>query len=90
VSLLISVRVSPNSSRRRIVKASDGTLKVYLNSPAHEGRANQELLKFISKKIGVARSSLKIKRGFKGREKTLLVKGFKASDSKNLIDKLLS
>jgi len=88
VSLLLTVKVRPGASGRRITMDPDGTLKIYLTSPPDGGKANRELLKYLSKKIGVAKSALIIKRGFKSRQKTLLIDGFEEADSMGLIEKL--
>ena len=66
---LIAVRVKPNSRRPRIETAADGTLIAHLSSPPIEGRANQELLERLARRLGVPKSRLRIRSGVSSRSK---------------------
>lgn len=47
---IIEVKVKPNAPKSEIIgKDEQGYLKVALKAPAHEGKANKELIKFLSK-----------------------------------------
>ncbi len=68
--MLISVRVAPRSSKNEIMsKLPDGTLKVKLAAPPVDGRANEALIKLLSKEFRVAKSRIRIVRGMRGRNK---------------------
>jgi len=44
------IKVIPNSSKNEIVeKMSDGTIKIKLKAPPIDGKANEELIKFLAK-----------------------------------------
>lgn len=59
--LLLSIKVSPRSSRTRwIGRMEDGTLKVALAAPPEKGKANEELLEFLAAEFGVARSQVEL------------------------------
>jgi len=73
----IKISVIPNSSKSFIVGVLDGALKIKLNSPPIEGRANKEIIEFLSKLLGLPKSSISILRGDKSKLKTLLIKGNK-------------
>ena len=49
---MIKIQVKPNSKRTEILEERDKFLKVAISAPAHEGKANQELLKFLKKEKG--------------------------------------
>ncbi len=69
--LLITVRVQPNAKSSEIVGCVDGVWKIKLKAPAIEGRANEELIKFLAKKIGIAKSEIEIVKGKTSRMKVL-------------------
>lgn len=52
----------------------EGVLKIRLNAPPIEGRANKELLKYVAQLFKVPPSQVVLKRGDKSRHKVLLVK----------------
>ncbi|HOO71936.1 MAG TPA: DUF167 domain-containing protein [Spirochaetota bacterium] len=84
---LVDIKVVPKSSRRAIVVDENGNIRVCLNSPPVDGRANDECIALFSKKLGIAKSSISIRKGAKGRNKTLLITGM---DENSLIEKLNS
>jgi uncharacterized protein (TIGR00251 family) len=45
----ITLKVQPNSSKTEIIEESPNNYKVYLKKPAHEGKANNELIKLLKK-----------------------------------------
>ncbi len=45
----IKLKVFPNSGKQKIIKISDDEYKVYLKKPARRNKANEELLKLLSK-----------------------------------------
>lgn len=72
---LLEITVSPKSSRSMVAVDAEGRVKVYLNSPPVEGKANEECIGLLAKKIGVARTRLEIDRGSRGRKKLIRVQG---------------
>ena len=48
-------------------------VKVRLTAPPVEGRANEELIKFLSEVLGVAKSQMEIVAGEKGRDKLVSI-----------------
>ena len=71
----ITVRVVPRSSRTEIVGEIEGAVKVRLSSPPIDGAANAELIRLISKKLGVAKSAVSIVSGETSKTKRLRVTG---------------
>lgn len=49
----------------------DGKVKVQVKSPAKEGRANHELISFLSSLLSVPKTSITIKSGQRSRQKVL-------------------
>ena len=51
MSQIFEIRVKPNARENKILEQEGNKLKVAISAPAKEGRANQELIKFLSKKL---------------------------------------
>lgn len=56
----IYVRVSPRSSRKEIVKVSEGEYKVKLTAAPVEGEANKMLIGMLAGYFGVSKSQVEI------------------------------
>ena len=74
-SARLEVRVHPGSKLKRIVEAADGRLKVYVAARPHGGEANEAAISLLASRIGVPKSSVRILRGYRSRNKLLLVEG---------------
>jgi len=68
----IRVRVVPNAKRVRMEREGD-VLKVWVDAPARDGKANKRLVEIIAKAIRVKKSEIRIVRGEKSREKIIEV-----------------
>ena len=53
----------------------DGAVKIRLAAPPVDGAANLELIRFVSKLLGIPRSNVEIASGITSRRKILRVKG---------------
>ncbi len=78
--ILLNIKVVPNSSKTMIMGvepagiAAEPFLKIKISSPANENKANEELIKFLSKELKVSKSSIELVKGQKNKEKKLLIK----------------
>ena len=70
---IFSVRVVPRASRTEIVGLHDGALKIRLAAPPVEGAANDELVKFLAKKLKVSRGAVTLVSGMSSRNKTIRI-----------------
>lgn len=73
--MFITVRVYPNATKNGVVGFSDGVWQVRVAAPPIKGKANKELISFLSKVLGVGRSSLSITKGHTTRSKLITVDG---------------
>jgi uncharacterized protein (TIGR00251 family) len=71
----LSIRVIPGSFRCEIVGFIEKELKIKLDVPPIEGKANEKCVKFLSKQLGVPKTSISILSGEKSRSKILFIKG---------------
>jgi uncharacterized protein len=71
--LLIDVRVQPKSSKNAVVGIHGDALKIKLNAPPVEGKANKALIRLVAKLLGCPKSAVEIVSGQASRNKRLLV-----------------
>lgn len=76
----IPVRVTPRSSRNIIAGEEDGVLRIRLNAPPVDGKANDALVRFMAKHLGLARRDVSLAHGEKSRNKRLLITGLSAAE----------
>ena len=69
------VKVAPNSSKCEIVGVIEDSLKIKLDVPPVEGKANEKCIKFLSKLLGVPKTSITIVSGETSKNKILFIKG---------------
>lgn len=70
-----NVKVIPRAKRDEIVGVENDAVKIRLNAPPVEGRANQALVKFLARTLGVSRSQIEIVGGATSRHKRVRVSG---------------
>ena len=71
----ISLRVQPNATRNELVDFTNGVLKVKVAAPPVKGKANAELIVFLSEILGISKSSLSIVTGHTSRNKIIAIAG---------------
>ncbi len=71
----IEVKVLPRSSHSKIAGIYNGAVKIKLKSPPADGKANEELCRFIADCLGISKSKVIIKRGLTSTKKTLMLSG---------------
>jgi uncharacterized protein (TIGR00251 family) len=73
--LVVSLRVTPGGRRSEVIECTPERLRVRLNAPAVDGKANAELLRFLAEAFAVRRSAVAIVRGAHARDKTVAITG---------------
>lgn len=81
ISISLSVRVLPRSSRDEVVGAIEGALKVKLTAPPFEGAANEHLVRFFSKLFDLNKSRIRIATGEKSRDKVVVFEPLSAEEA---------
>ncbi len=66
-----AVTVRPRSSQDKVVRNSDGTLKVYVRAAPVDGKANERVREVLADDFGVSKSAVKIVRGERSKEKVV-------------------
>lgn len=75
--ITLRVRVQPRASHAGVEGVTKDALKVRLNSPPADGKANAELIETLSDALKVKKSDITIIRGHGARDKTLAIRGLK-------------
>ena len=84
----IVVEVQPNASQNRVIRFEDGVLHLRIAAPPIRGKANQELTKFLSATLGVAKTNLTIEKGLTSKRKIISIKGLTQEQATGQLEKL--
>jgi uncharacterized protein (TIGR00251 family) len=71
-NMQVHVRVVPNAKKAKVEETENG-LKVWVDAPAVDGKANKRLIEILAKHFGVKKNAVRIVRGEKGRDKVIEV-----------------
>ncbi|HUF53270.1 MAG TPA: DUF167 domain-containing protein [Dehalococcoidia bacterium] len=71
----LRVRVTPGAREAGLSGWHQGTLRLKVREPAEKGRANDAVVRLLADKLGVAPTSVSLKRGAASREKLFEVEG---------------
>lgn len=74
-SVTLMVQIHPNAAYNQMVRLEDGVLHLRIAARPTEGKANQELLKFLSDILGVSKSRLTIEKGLTSKKKRIAISG---------------
>ncbi len=76
---VLTVKVKPSASVTKFKGSfevnGEKILKIDLAAPPEKGKANQELIRFLSKKLRINRNNIRIVSGEKSREKKIEITG---------------
>ena len=76
----IAVRVYPNAARNEVVGLINEVLQVKVSAPPVKGKANKELIAFLSGAIGISKSRVGIIKGHTARNKVITIQGLSRED----------
>ena len=76
----ISVRVHPNAARNEVTGVIDGIYQVRVSAPPVKGKANKELVAYLSRFLGVSKSQIDIIKGHTTRKKIIAIDGLTQED----------
>ena len=79
------VRVQPRAGKDEIVGEIAGAIKIRLQAPALEGRANEALIEFLAQLLKTPKGAVRILSGERSRIKRLEIRGV----TKTQIDQLI-
>jgi uncharacterized protein (TIGR00251 family) len=84
-SVSFAVRVQPRASKNEVAGLIDGALKIRLQAPAVEDRANEALCEFLAEILKRPKSAVRILAGDRSRTKRVEVFGVTAAQVETLL-----
>jgi uncharacterized protein len=72
-SILIQVKVKPQSRASLLEPVGDGTWLAQLKAPPVDGKANDELIALVARRFGCRKADVAIKSGASGRTKLVRI-----------------
>jgi len=73
--LLLRLRVQPRAAHEGVAGLHAGRLRLRVNTPPVDGRANARVVQLLAELLGVPAGSIELVRGHAGRDKDVLVRG---------------
>jgi uncharacterized protein len=67
--------VHPGAHKNELLGFKKGALEVKISAPPEKGKANQELIEFLSKRLGLPKSRITLLKGQASRLKLLVIEG---------------
>lgn len=80
--ILLNVYVQPGAKKNEIIGLHNGALKIKIQSPPEDGKANQALIEFLAKVLGLPKKQISLQYGEKSRNKRILIE---AEDKKDIL-----
>ena len=89
----LSVRAQPGAKKTAILgiygEGDAAQLKIAVQAPPVEGRANEALVAFLAETFGVPKRSVELMSGELSRSKVFLLHGFSIASAKSTISRLI-
>lgn len=84
---LVSLRVQPGASRNAVVGMYGDAVKIALQAPPVDGKANQLLCRLFAEWCGLPKSAVELRSGQTGRSKVLELSGITAEQLKAILER---
>jgi uncharacterized protein (TIGR00251 family) len=88
-TILLRLHVQPKASKTRIAGIHDGCLKLAIAAPPVDGKANQEVVKFLADLLAIPSRDITLKSGAQGRRKQVVIGGLAGVTARQKIVKIL-
>jgi uncharacterized protein (TIGR00251 family) len=78
--------IQPGASKSEIVGPYNDCLKIKIAAPPVDGKANDEIIAFLSKKLKITKKNIEILRGETGRKKCVEISGLEVEELKKILN----
>lgn len=78
--VLLRLKVVPNASKSQIAGLHGEAIRVRIQAPPVDGKANAALVKFFAEELGIARKQVEVESGSLSQHKTLAITGLNRSE----------
>lgn len=86
--VVLRLKISPNASKTQAQGLWQDRLRLRVQAPAVEGKANSALRRWLAKAFGVRSSSVQILKGEKGTQKLALIEGIQVPEAQAILDRI--
>ncbi|HSW72381.1 MAG TPA: DUF167 domain-containing protein [Chlamydiales bacterium] len=86
---IIECKIIPNAAKSRVVGYVGEALKIQIAAPPEKGKANEELIYFLSKLFKVPKSAIQILTGETGRLKRVSIEGLSTEEIQDKVSRAL-
>lgn len=86
---MLHVRVVPGAKKSQLAGEEGGRLKVRIQAPPVEGKANRELLRLLARELGLKKNRIALISGERSRDKKLLLKNVSLAEAYVMIKSAL-
>lgn len=86
--MIIKVRVIPKAKRNEVISRIGTILKVNLTCDTFSGPTNQQLLDFLADFFEIKRNSIFLRKGNRGREKTIEICDYCEEKLREVLDRI--
>jgi uncharacterized protein (TIGR00251 family) len=87
---VLPVRAQPGARKTRVMGEQAGWLKVAVNAPPEDGRANKALAEVLREALSVKRSQVELLNGQTSRDKRFLIRGLNKPELEARLARLLA
>lgn len=77
---LIRLRIVPNARKSEVIGRYGEAIKIRIQAPAVEGKANAALRDFLAAKLQISAKGVELAGGEKSRDKSVWIEGLSAED----------
>jgi uncharacterized protein (TIGR00251 family) len=78
--ITIEVKVIPGMSKNELTGEQNGALKIKINAAPEKGKANKELVDFLSSRFGIKKADIEVIKGQASRMKSIRISGINKTD----------
>ena len=86
----IAVQGHPGAKQNDVVRFEEGVWHIKIAAPATEGKANKELIEFLSEILDISKSRIAIDKGATGRHKLIELEGMTKEAAEDRLGKNLN
>jgi len=81
MAILLEIKVVPRAGRQQVIRDKGGMVKCFLKSPPEDGKANKELIRFISSQLSLPQEAVSILQGLTSPKKVLKIETSRSKEA---------
>ena len=86
----IAVQAHPSAKRNEVVRFEDGVWHLKIAAPPTDGKANKELIEFLSEILDISKSRITIEKGTTSHRKMISLEGITQETTEERLRKMLA